>query len=94
MDHVMSEELAELLVTVLNLPFGDTFALREPGMFPSTVHRYEDGWMILIDNLTDRIGFPKAVLGWHFYYHEDLVDFLLGRLGKRHANFALVGERL
>jgi hypothetical protein len=91
MDQVMSEELAEVLLKVLNLETGETFALREPHIFASTVHRYDDGWTVLLD-VPDRHPCPRAMIGWYFRHYEDMTDFIAGQLGPDISKFALQGS--
>ena len=85
-------EILALLCFVLALSVGERWILREPHLAPCTVHRYRDGWYVLIDNAPDRQPCPKALIGWVFKNEQDIADFLLGDLGPRHVNFGLIGE--
>lgn len=92
MADVMSDELVELLNAVLGLKDGEIYVLREQHIPPSTVHRYRDGWHVLIDFETDNFPCHDRVIGWHFKHHEDICEFLLCEMGKRVLDFAKRGQ--
>jgi hypothetical protein len=85
-------EILALLCFVLGLAAGESWVLREQHLVRSTVHRYRDGWYVLIDQAPDRQPCPRALIGWVFRKEQDMADFLLGDLGPRHISFALIGE--
>ena len=87
------ESLLELLNGVLQLGIGEIRVVRERHLTPCTVHRYRDGWCVLLDHASDREARACAVLGWFFHHLEDLGYFLTGALADRHQNFFLRGER-
>jgi hypothetical protein len=90
------DPLIHFLNSVLQLQIGEGRVIREPHLHPCTVHRYRDGWSILLDHAGDRHCLDsRAFLGWHFNHVEDLVDFLTGEMDAAISlNFALEGELL
>ncbi len=86
-------DMLALLSSVLGLAVGESWALRESRHFDCTIHRYDDGWYVLVDHITDRVFSPRAVLGWYFNRVEDMADFLTGALGHRIVNHAIIGDR-
>jgi hypothetical protein len=89
----MNEELLDLVRAVLIMPIGEKRILRERHLSMCTVHRYRDGWTVLLDIVSDEHPLPRAVIGWLFRDSQDMADFLLGSLPGLN-NFNLVGERL
>jgi hypothetical protein len=92
---MMREEDYQLLFlnAVLHLGIGESHAMREPGRLPCTIHRYRDGWDVLIDSFpgNDKRFISNAILGWHFPKAEDIADFIWGAPASYLGFFMIVG---
>lgn len=72
---------------------GETWIIREAHLPRGRFHRYRDGWHFF-QEISDRAGIARALIGYSFTDPQDVADFLSGELGARINNFALVGERI